>query len=58
MNTFSKNNSSIPILIPSHIGIHGNERVDKATKKCILADIYKTKIPYTDLKSIINKFIL
>ena len=45
--------------MPSHIGVHGNERVaDKTARKALLADIYNTKIPYTDLKSIINKFIV
>ena len=33
MKTLSKNNSIFLIWIPSHIGIQGNERVDKATKK-------------------------
>ena len=33
MNTLSKNNSIILTWIPSYIGIKGNERVDKATKK-------------------------
>ena len=51
MNTLSKNNSIILTRILSHIGIHGNE-------KALLADISNTKIPYTDLKPIINKFIL
>ena len=30
---------------------------EKAEKKAFLADISNTKIPYTDLKPIINKFI-
>ena len=58
MNALSKNNSTILTWIPSHISIHGNERTDKALKKTLLANISNTKIPYTDLKPIINKFIL
>ena len=55
MNTLSKNDSIILTWIPSHIGIYGNERIEKATKKALLADLPNTKIPYTDLKLIINK---
>ena len=33
MNTLSKNNSIIVTWLPSNIGIHENERVDKAAKK-------------------------
>ena len=58
MNTLSKNNSIILTWIPSHIGIHGNERADKTEKKALLADISNTKIPFIDLKAIINKFII
>ena len=60
MHTLSKSNSIIFIWKPNHIGIHWNETVDKAAKKkkALLADTSNTKIPYTDLKSIINKFIL
>ena len=58
INTLSKSNSIIFTWIPSHIGIQGNERADRAAKKALQTRIFNTKIPYTDLKPLINKFIL
>jgi hypothetical protein len=36
--------------IPSHIGIYGNAKVDKAAKGAFAFDIAHFQIPYTDLK--------
>ena len=58
MNTLSKNNSIILTWIPSHISIQGNERIDRAAKNGLQTRISDTKIPYTDLKPLINKFII
>ena len=58
INIYSKNNSIILTWTPSHIGKYGNERADKAAKIASLADIPKTKVPLTNLKPTIKKFIL
>lgn len=44
--------------VPSHIGIGGNEKADVAAKSAINYAIdNNTKIPYTDLKPHVNKYI-
>ena len=58
MNTLSKNNSIILTWILDPIGIQGNERADKAAKRALQTHISNTKIPYTNLKPLINKLIL
>ena len=58
MDTLSKNNSIVLTWVPSHIGIQRNERTDKAAKKGLQTHISNIKIPYIDLKPLINKFIL
>ena len=56
MNTLSKNNSIILTWIPNHIGIWGNEKAKLQKKHSRHRS--KTKIPFTNLKPLINKFIL
>ena len=45
--------------VPSHTGIGGNNQADKATRSTInLTTEKKLKIPHTDFKMKINKYIL
>ena len=42
---------------PSHIGVRGNERADSAAKSALDLTPDKSRIPYTDMKTTINKFL-
>ena len=41
----------------SYIGVRGNERADSAAKSAFYLTPDKSRIPYTDLKPTINKFL-
>jgi len=43
--------------IPSHIGIKGNDKADALAKDALNMNVTNIKIPYTDLKININKYI-
>ena len=49
---------SILCWIPSHIGIQGNEMVDKQAKTSLSLEPTSFKIPFSNFKPSINKYIL
>ena len=44
--------------LPSHTGIKGNEKADIAAKSALLLPPSNFKLPYTDFKPVINKYLL
>jgi len=44
--------------VPGHVGIRGNSTADSAAKDVLDGDITVKLIPFSDLKSRTNKYIL
>ena len=54
----SANKEIVLCWIPSHIGIQGNEMVDKQAKTSLSLEPTSFKIPFLNFKPSINKYIL
>ena len=53
----SSSKSVIYCWIPSHIGIYGNEKVDKSAKESLDLEVTDFKIPFNNFKPFINKYV-
>ena len=53
----SASKSVIYCWIPSHIGIYGNEKVDKSAKESLNLEVTDFKIPFNNFKPFINKYV-
>ena len=57
LDSMSNRKEIIICWTPSHTGVRGNERADSAAKSALDLTPDKSRIPYTDLKPTINKFL-
>ena len=57
-NNVSTNKEVVFCWIPSHCGIHGNEKADRAAKAALTLDESAMKLPYTDFKPLIHSVII
>ena len=53
----SSSKSVIYCWIPSHIGIYGNEKVDKSAKESLNLEVTDFKIPFNNFKPFIKKYV-
>ena len=53
----SSSKTVIYFWIPSHIGIYGNEKVDKNAKESLNLEVTDFKIPFNNFKPFINKYV-
>jgi kelch-like protein 2/3 len=44
--------------LPSHVGISGNEKADGAAKSSLSLSEAKIKVPHSDLKPLINRYVM
>ena len=58
MNLTRDGKKIVFIWVPGHVGIRGNLAADYAAKDAIIGDISVELIPFSDLKSHANKYIL
>ena len=56
-HTISELKTIIYCWVPSHIGIYGNEKVDKNAKESLNLEETVFKIPYVNFKPFINEYI-
>ena len=54
----SLNNEILYCWLPSHVGIRGNEDADKAAKSVFNLNETTRKIPFTDFKPVVNKYVM
>ena len=55
LKTFNK--EIVFLWVPSHVGIQGNTIVDRVAKEALDDELSNCKIPYTDFKPLIRKYI-
>ena len=56
-NLLSLNKHVVLAWVPSHVGILGNEKADRAAKAALNEPVSETKIPYTDLGARVREHI-